>query len=456
MASNGPSVPKTFHLTRWFALLSLVTVATISVSAAFWLSRFLSQEMLRRDAVLTADFVRSLVLAERAVPYFRQPGSADQRELEENFQHLARMPDVVGANVYWANKTILWSSDRSMIGREFPDNPELDEALGGELVVHSGRIGDGPPTKSEHVHLGQRTRYYVESYIPVWDETGGTTIGVVEVYRVPDALFDAIHTGQRVIWIGAVGAGLLLYAALFWIVRRADRVMRAQRRRLLEAETLAVVGEMGSAVAHGIRNPLASIRSSAELLQQSEGQGYAEAADDIIAEVDRLEKWVRELLSYAGPLHAAAGAVDLRAVLEDVVRDFQREIERRGVRQVTDLVEELPLAHGDPALMTQVFGSLVSNALEAMPDGGRLSVSGRVLGGGELIEIRVEDTGSGVLPEQMDKVFRPFQTSKPRGLGLGLPLARRIIERLGGTIELRSTPGVGTAVVVRLPTAARG
>ena len=454
LASPDATVPETFNLTRWFALLSLVIVAAISASAAFWLSRFLSEEMLRRDAVLTMEFVRSLVLAERAVPYFLHPGRADQGELEENFQHLARMPDVVGANVYWRNKTVLWSSDPSMVGRELPDNPELDEALGGELVVHSGKVGSGKPQKAEHAHLAERTRHYVESYIPVWDEARGTTIGVVEVYRVPDALFDAIHAGQRLIWTGAVAAALLLYGALLWIVLRADGVMRAQRRRLLEAETLAVVGEMGSAVAHGIRNPLASIRSSAELLLASGGQGYAESADDVIAEVDRLEKWVRELLSYASPLQPVDASADLRVVVEDVIHDFQREMDRRGVRGEAQVPEGLPSVRVDAALMTQVLGSLVANALEAMPGGGRLTVGGRALPAGRLVEISIEDTGAGVPPEQVDKLFRPFHTSKARGLGLGLPLARRIVERLGGTIELRSTPGVGTSVVVRLPTAA--
>jgi signal transduction histidine kinase len=453
MASVSRTVPKTFSLTRWFAALSLVTLVAISAMAAFWLSRFLSEEMLRRDAVLTMEFVRSLVLAEHAVPYFRHPGSADQKALEENFRHLARMPDVVRANVYWSNKAVLWSSDPSMVGRQFPDNPELDEALAGELVVHSGKVDADRPRKSEHVHLAERTRYYVESYIPVRDEASGTTVGVVEVYRVPDALFDAIHSGRRIVWTGAVAASLLLYGALFWIVLRADRVMRAQRLRLLEAETLAVVGEMGSAVAHGIRNPLASIRSSAELLIDSSGQGYAESAGDIIAEVDRLEKWVRELLGYVGPLRPAAAPVDLGAVLAEVLEGFRRELERRGVRGEARVAKDLPHARGDPALLGQVFASLVANALEAMSGGGRLTLRARTARGGREVEVMVEDTGSGVAPEQMDKVFRPFHTSKARGLGLGLPLARRIIERLGGTIELRSTPGVGTSVEVRLPAA---
>ena len=102
---------------------------------------------------------------------------------------------------------------------------------------------------------------FVELYIPLRETSTGPVIGVVELYRIPFALARAIDAGTVLTWMISLGIGLFLYGVLFWIVRRADRLIRSQQERLIESETLGALGEMASAVAHGIRNPLASIRS---------------------------------------------------------------------------------------------------------------------------------------------------------------------------------------------------
>ncbi|MCB1901139.1 MAG: two-component sensor histidine kinase, partial [Rhodocyclaceae bacterium] len=248
-------------------------------------------------------------------------------------------------------------------------------------------------------------------------------------------------------------AGLFLYFTLFWLARRADALIRTQQEQLVQSETLAAVGEMGSAVAHGIRNPLASIRSSAELsLELSPDAG--EPARDIIAEVDRMEHWVRMLLSYARPVASQPVAVEVGELVAHGLAEFERETARRQITVRSLVPPGLPPVSADPLLLGQVLGSLLANAVEALREHGEIEVSA---GHAERqVWVRVRDSGPGLTQAQLGKVFKPFFTTKTKGLGVGLPLARRIIERFGGRLELRSEPGRGTLAEFRLPAFRQG
>lgn len=438
-----------FNLSRWFAAVGLVSIASLSLASAVLLSRFLTEQMLRQEAVLTMEFIHSVVLAENATGFFRDP-QAGAADLESTFNHVASMPDVLRTSAHDAERRVIWSNDREIIGRRFTDNPELEEALDGRLVVHGDRLV-GRGVKAEHATLDEHVGYFVEIYFPVRDTTG-EIVGAVELYKTPRALFAAIQAGERAVWLGAAAGGAFLYLALFWLIRRADRLIQAQQERLIESETLAAVGEVGSAVAHGIRNPLAAIRSSAELALETEDTAAREAAGDIIAEVDRLGSWVRDLLSYSRPVAGMDTDVDLAAIVRDSVGSFDRET-ARGVTTVTQLQPELPAVRGDPLLLGQVIGSLLANAYEALPSGGRVTVRAQRADANVVLE--VSDDGPGMNEQQIDRVFRPFYTTKPKGLGVGLPLAKRIVERFGGAIEVRSSPGHGTTVALRLPATGR-
>jgi signal transduction histidine kinase len=238
---------------------------------------------------------------------------------------------------------------------------------------------------------------------------------------------------------------------LFWLVRRADQLIQHQQEQLVQSETLAAVGEMGSAVAHGIRNPLASIRSSAELSLETADTTGREAANDIIAEVDRLEGWVRELLSYARPVENASGVVDIAALVSEQLASFERDATRRGYTLSADLVEGIGAVRADSPLLGQVITSLIANAFEAMQQKGQGNHV--VLGARQKdkrVLVWVEDDGPGMTPDQLDRVFKPFYTTKPKGLGVGLSLAKRIIERFGGEIAVFSTAGKGAIVEISL------
>jgi len=447
--------PKAFNLTRWFSLLSLVSVATISGISAILLSNFLTNRMLHRDAVLTMEFVQSVVLVEGAASYFVDPKIREAgKDLEEAFRHIAQMPDVLRANVYSRDRVIIWSSDRSLSERQFKQNPELDEALAGELVVHSGAVHKEEHVTGKELLGGTAAGSFIETYMPIRDAQTGAVVGVVEIYRTPHALFEAIRTGQMLIWGSAIAGGVFLYVMLFWIVRRADNIIRQQHERLLKAETFAAVGEMASAVAHGIRNPLSSIRSSAEIALEGDAGSFREPAQDIIGEVDRLERWVRSLLSYSRPLSGILKKIELNPILRESLGNFARDMERRNIAGVLDLQEPLPAVEGDALLLGQVMNSLLANALEAMVENGKVTLSSGVAAGRKHVLISLTDTGPGVEPAVLEQIFKPFYTTKPKGLGLGLPLAKRIIERFGGMIAIDSSPGTGTRVSLRFPVGA--
>jgi signal transduction histidine kinase len=450
MARIGARVHDDFNLIRWFSLTTLASVVTVSAVAAWALANFLTDRMIRQDAEITAGFVRSIVATENAYDFFSGATGAGTQPFQDFLGHVNRIPGVLRINVYSADRRMVWSSDASLMGKRFEHNEELDEALSADLVVHSGVVDPSHLVKSEHQHLGDGHKQFVESYVPIFDVHGRRIVGVVELYKVPADLFETLAEGRRLIWLAAVVAAAFLYAALFWIVLRAQRIIEIQGDRLVESESLAVVGEMGSAVAHGLRNPLAAIRSSAELALESPLPDQArECAQDIVAQVDRLEGWVRQLLTYAKPAHAALEPVDLAALFAEVAETYRRDLERRGIGVSVEAAPDLPKVRGDVALLTQMLGSLVVNAGEAMTGSGHIVLFGRRLGAECIAEVR--DDGPGITPAEAGRVFKPFYTTKPKGLGLGLPLVRRLVERFGGSVELESAPGKGTLVRLHLP-----
>ena len=448
------SAQQPFSLSRWFSLLSLVCITTTCVMSSYLLSRYLTQQILRRDGVVMLEFVQSVADIEnsKARAAGREPDVRD-RGMHELFDHLAGVPNILRSNIYAPDQTLAWSSEKELIGKRFDDNHELQQALQGELEIESGVTGKSEHPKHEHMFLSTQPVQFVETYLPLRDKKTNRVIGVAELYRIPNALFETIDMGHRLIWTTGILSGVLLYVVLFWAVRRADNTIRSQQSRLVESETLAVVGEMGSAVAHGIRNPLASIRSSAELCVDDLASPQArESASDIIAQVDRLEKWIRDLLSYAQPESGATGRIALDKIIQRVCSHLSRDFARLGISISVNLPTNLPEVVGDDAAVEQIFSSILANAMEAMPKGGALDILAVWPTRKSPVTVTVNDTGVGISEAQKAKLFTAFQTTKPKGMGLGLALVRRIVRRHGGDIHIESTVGQGTQVKLTFST----
>lgn len=453
MPSAAPAPAAGFSLRRRFALTSLLVILGIALGLGWLLSQMLTDRMLRREGEVSMEFIRNLLLTDRSADFLRRP---DDEALRQRFlgsmQHLSTTTDPVRANAFGADGRVLWSTDASLIGRRDSDNPELQEALRGDLVVHSGTLGSRRE-KREHAGLAQQTHYYVESYIPVVGDDGGRVLGVVELYKVPLQLSATIRQAVLELWVACAGSALVLFLALNGIVGRADRVMRQQQQQLAESQALASAVELAGAVAHNLRNPLASIRVAAEMID-GDGPGRAgdaEQRDDIIASVDRADRWITELVRVSHASQLPLGPVRTAPMWRDCVRELQPDLDRQGVRCELQ-AGEAPEVRAHAPMLRQILLSVLANAVEAMPRGGPLAIGWRAEEG--RLHMTVDDAGPGISEETRQALFRPFFSTKSGGLGVGLALARRTLAQWDGTIDLRPREAAGTRVLITLPLAA--
>jgi signal transduction histidine kinase len=226
--------------------------------------------------------------------------------------------------------------------------------------------------------------------------------------------------------------------------------------RLLQAERLAALGELSAAVAHGLINPLAGIRAAAQLAREDvrTGVDVAETLDEVITEVDRLDRRVKDLLDFSRPFEPHLEPVHMCDVIQRATALMEHAMREANVQLDLRLVPDLPQVWWDAEQLEEVLVALLANAVEAMPRGGTLTVRSRLVPeatGVECLVIEIEDTGMGIREEDLPRVFDLFFTSKPGGTGLGLPLTRKIVEKHGGRIAMVSAPGEGTTVRLMFP-----
>jgi two-component system sensor histidine kinase HydH len=347
--SGQPRVHPRFRLSRWFGVLSLGLVAVITAASVSLLSWFVSQRMLQQEGQLTRDFVHSLVLAETPLQAFLAAPGPVSVAAALSLQHLARMPDMLRANLYDRSRHLIWSSDPTLRGRSFDGNPELDRALAGELVAKREEHDHDSHGKAEHRALPGREAMFVEIYVPVRDPATGSVLGAIEFYKRPQALAEALLAELRALHRGGRrGGGALLFAALFGLVRRADRTIRAQQRLLVDEATLAALGEMSSAVAHGIRNPLASDPQLGGADARRPAGSRQCGGADIVAQCDRLEAWVRELLAYAADAPLRAEPLSLAPLVRSACDEVAAAAGRRRVLLHAGVPDDLPPVQADP------------------------------------------------------------------------------------------------------------
>lgn len=288
----------------------------------------------------------------------------------------------------------------------------------------------------------------------------GPVVGVFEITQDISGDIIAISKFQGIIILTSTLMMGLLFLVLRQIVKQAEVILERRQReqRALEAqlhqtERLAALGEMTAGVAHEIRNPLGIISSTAELLKErlSRYEPDNRLAQIIVEEVNRLNDKVTEFLDFARPRVPNLQACALDQVLDRSLEFLRPEIERLHIQVERDYRRDGKLQLADPDLLHQAFLNLLLNAIQAMPGGGSLKVAVASGPNGQGSEIRVQDTGEGIAPETLKKVFNPFFTTKEKGSGLGLPIVKSIVESHQGTIHIDSTPGQGTMVVIQLP-----
>jgi signal transduction histidine kinase len=231
--------------------------------------------------------------------------------------------------------------------------------------------------------------------------------------------------------------------------------VRAVQSLVTYSQKLAALGRLTSGVAHEVKNPLNAMRIHLELLKARLGDTHPAAREnlDVIAhEIQRLDRVVHGFLKFVRPEELNLAPVDVGALLAEVARLMAPEAGRAGTRIALDVAPELPPVPGDVGLLQQACTNLVTNAIQAMPDGGAVTL-GAGRGPDGAIEVRVSDEGVGIPAEDLERIFRLYYTTKPQGSGIGLSMVYRIVQMHDGRIDVDSVVGRGTVMTMTLPVA---
>jgi len=233
---------------------------------------------------------------------------------------------------------------------------------------------------------------------------------------------------------------------------REDRQLR---ERLRTAEHLASAGQFARQIAHEIKNPLNFISLSIDHMGDTYRPADDEAAErfdalvrNLKGEISRIGRVSESFLEYGRPFELRLAPCNVKKMLDEVLELAAAQAKSAGIRVVCETVS-LPEIMADPEFLRTCLVNIVKNALEAMPLGGTLTVHSSIEEAG--LTLSFEDTGTGVAPENLDKLFTPLFSTKQGGLGLGLALTRRVIEEHGGKVQFQSTPGQGSTVILSLP-----
>jgi two-component system sensor histidine kinase HydH len=228
--------------------------------------------------------------------------------------------------------------------------------------------------------------------------------------------------------------------------------VRGLQDEIRRKEKLAAVGSLAAGIAHEIRNPLSSIKGVAAYF----GDRFAETVEDkelagvMVREVDRLNRVISELLEFARPSELKLKQTNVNELLEHSIRLVRQDAKSNNIEVDLSLSEDLPRVVLDPDRFSQALLNLYLNGIQTMDEGGVLSVK-TTLGEDGNIRVAIADTGKGIDPDEVNKVFDPYFTTKSKGTGLGLAIVHKIVEAHNGEIKIRSTPGRGTVFTLVIP-----
>jgi len=359
-----------------------------------------------------------------------------QRQIEE----LGHQAGIESITLLDQNLTVLAHSDPARVGQQ-----DTDSTLGGAL--------EGQRVLTRLVRReGAAPVYQVVRPLAL----EGTRRGLLKIDLSTasiDLMWRSYRIAALILGLAVLGLGTLGLAAIFYTQHRHLTEVKALEAEVERRERLSTLGNMAAAVAHEIRNPLNAISMGLQRLRVEfapvESDEYRRLLEVAQGEVRRLNSIVEEFLSLARPLSLKPEPVQVAALLDEIAGLVENEARDARIRIERDIAAGLPVLHADRDRMNQVLLNLTLNSIQAMPDGGSLTLGAAAADGN--MTLTVKDTGPGISPDLLPRVFEPYVTAKTKGLGLGLTIARRIVEAHGGRIEVDSALGRGTSFRVILP-----
>lgn len=336
-----------------------------------------------------------------------------------------------------------------------------------------GSLGDLPESKPEKDQLQQdllaskissasrkvtlKGRNLLEVISPLYLET--TRIGLARVGLESDRADMILQRNRNLLFISMTLVMLIGLFSLWFLYMNQNRHLariEEMRKQLEQSERLSALGQLAAGVAHEIRNPLNAISLASQRLQREfhpekdKEQEFQQLAGVIRDEIRRLNEIIEDFLSFSRSRRLEFRDYSVRDVLFKLVSLIEEEAKTKGVSiklQSIDSVNPVPM---DVDKLRQAFLNIIKNAMESIPGEGAISISVEP-SGSDWISIKITDTGSGLTPEETERIFDPEYTTKEKGLGLGLPIAHEIVRGHGGRILVQSEPGSGTTFDVRLP-----
>jgi signal transduction histidine kinase len=233
-------------------------------------------------------------------------------------------------------------------------------------------------------------------------------------------------------------------------LQEKSRLLAEAQQQLVAGERLAAIGELAGSVGHELRNPLGVIRNAAYYLRKrlgAEGAEVLEMVNLMDAQVDVCDRTIAALLDFARPEQAVLEPTDIHAVIAEVLSAVPTP---EGVTVDVQLDPAVPLVQADRHQITEVFANFLSNACQAMDSKGEVCIRTAVEPEGDRVRVEFADSGPGIAPENLARIFDPLFTTKAKGIGLGLVVCKRFVERQGGELSVRSDPGQGAVFTVRL------
>jgi signal transduction histidine kinase len=327
---------------------------------------------------------------------------------------------------------------------------EVRDRFGAPLLAVSRRDIDGLP-----VEEGGGVRLVVVRLQRGADPEGQIRVSISgsALEREVDRLWRAFRF--KVVLASAVAVGILV-VALFYVLHLIRR-NRALEQSKLSAERAAYRGVLASGLAHEIRNPLNAMNMNLQMLEEElqavpalGSEDWSDLLNSTKSEIKRLERLVNNFLQYARPPRPKFEPRDLSALAKEIAVFLQADFRGHGVELKTELEPLLPSVDVDESQLKQALMNILVNARQVMKEGGTVVLRTRPGPGGEAI-LEIEDEGPGIPPEVAEKIFEPFFSNRGGGTGLGLPIARQIVENHGGRIEVEGRPVKGTTFRIHLP-----
>jgi signal transduction histidine kinase len=470
-APVGASLPeekiKPFRLVKYFTFTGLVVIFMVTIILTILNTHWVKSMQRKKSEDYAHALIENLnhqVFIQFILPTGMKFGKVQLRNPEQ----FERMDNVVRStlhsfkvedlNIYSMNNTVSYSFDENRIGVKAVGGTALEQAKSGRSTSKLVQRGS-----FLEILMGFPKDVRLITFAPLrWEEPLGritdTVLGVVEVVQDLSEDYQTIFRIQILVVITCTVLMGALFVVLIFVVQRGEAIIerRAQERlRLKEqlgrAERLSAMGEMAAGISHEIRNPLGIIRSSAELLKKKVARtDPANALPDIIVEeATRLNGIITDFINFARPRSPKISPCRVDDVIEKNITFLSAQIAEGRYVIEKNCQNPLPQVMADAPLLHQSFLNIFINAMQAMPEGGRIRVAIRAEGARVVVDI--DDDGQGIPADLLDKIWDPFFTTKDKGSGLGLGIVKNIIESHGGAVRIANRAPHGARVTIELP-----